>query len=65
MTALHRRLVLGSLALYVCYGILLVILLGLTLWAAGVLLPLKEFRLAFAVILFMGLTAVRMRPGGR
>jgi hypothetical protein len=53
MTALHRRLVLRSLALYVCFGILLVILLGLTLWAAGALyflLPLKEFRLPFAVI---------------
>jgi hypothetical protein len=61
MIASNRRSFLQLLGLCVSYGLLLVILLALTLWAAGALyftLPIKEVRGLFAAIYAIAVLAV-------
>jgi uncharacterized protein DUF4105 len=63
----NRRSFLQLLGLYISYGLLLIIFLGLTLWAAGALyftLPFKEFRglsAAIYLIVVLGLL-LAIRP---
>jgi len=63
MTAPNRRSFLQLLGLWVFNGVLLVTLLGLTLWAAGALyfvLPLKEIRALFAAVYVIAVLGLLM-----